>query len=306
MSSIFNEYPLERLYDEFNDYAEDKYSQYCNFLKEKNSLYPGIYDFCKRLERNLKKIIKNELKNDLLKNPCAYLNYWVSNELYNMFPSDNVKYTNVISMLRSPWTNIYRNFEGNGIKCDFPSLSFITNYNTEKLNEFENYLHNCKFIDEQKVTSSSEHKKYYCKYISNFSSIYNSFISACHRKTHIDCSKLTAVLSDCNPQNLLEELNCRELEAPKSEIQGGDDHAGSHTSEEGLGIKSPELNSFNILPIFVSTTPIESFIRKHIIKNKKTKINYNNQMNSTLIENSSDGVNINYENIPIHLTYEQV
>ncbi|SBT02345.1 PIR protein [Plasmodium ovale] len=306
MSSIFNEYPLEHLYDEFNDYAEDKYSQYCNFLKEKNSLYPGIYDFCKKLENNLKKIIKNELKNDLLKNPCAYLNYWVNNELHNMFPSDNVKYMNVISMLRSPWINIYRNFEGNGIKCVYPSLSFITNYNTEKLYELENYLHNCKFIDEQKVTLSSEYKKYYCKYISNFSRIYNPFISMCHQKTHIDCSKLAAVLSDCNPQNLLEQLNCRELQAPKLEIQRGGDHADIHTREEVLGIKSPEFNSFNILPSFVSITPIESSIRKYIIKNKKTKINYNNHMNSTLIENSSDGVDINYENIPIHLSYEQV
>ncbi|SBS92134.1 PIR Superfamily Protein, partial [Plasmodium ovale curtisi] len=233
-----------------------------------------------------------------------YLNYWVNNELHNMFPSDNVKYMNVISMLRSPWINIYRNFEGNGIKCVYPSLSFITNYNTEKLYELENYLHNCKFIDEQKVTLSSEYKKYYCKYISNFSRKYNPFISMCHQKTHIDCSKLAAVLSDCNPQNLLEQLNCRELQAPKLEIQRGGDHADIHTREEVLGIKSPEFNSFNILPSFI--TPIESSIRKYIIKNKKTKINYNNHMNSTLIENSSDGVDINYENIPIHLSYEQV
>ncbi|SBS99632.1 PIR Superfamily Protein, partial [Plasmodium ovale curtisi] len=105
---LFENFPLEKLYDEFNANVVDyTHSGYCDSMKDYKWMYKNIEDFCKKLVRNLENISTDKLQHKLLNNACPYLHYWFNNEVLKMISTSvGGKYTFLINRLRNPWQDI--------------------------------------------------------------------------------------------------------------------------------------------------------------------------------------------------------
>ncbi|SBS94847.1 PIR Superfamily Protein [Plasmodium ovale curtisi] len=119
MSVCFVEYPLEKLYNEFNGDVNKDYDFYCSAVGDSNYSYNGIYKICKKLVRNLEIISKDTVQNKNGIDLCSYLNYWVSKEVFKIVPSNETwKYDNIISILKQPWCNYNSHLPNHSTKCD--------------------------------------------------------------------------------------------------------------------------------------------------------------------------------------------
>ncbi|SBT02173.1 PIR Superfamily Protein [Plasmodium ovale curtisi] len=317
MSVSFKKYPLETLYNEFNEESNVTTSELCQSFRDKDLEFRGIHNFCNKLVRNLKNILNNKLDNNLVTDPCSYLNYWMSNEVFNIVSPNSVKYHTFIAMLLSPWTNTYTRTSVQNMNCSYFSNIFHVLKNIDQFNNIFNFVHNFKYVEENLQFIKQEDKKCYCNYISSFFQQYEQFISICDADHYINCYKLPKHPSEYNPQNFYNQLKCNELNEPNAESQG--DPPLDDKDSPSIGIESSESNSFHILPIFSSLfgallvslltyklTPVGSFLNKRIFNNRRTQENIHNEINNIDLENISEGVNINLDNDSIHITYQQV
>ncbi|SBT83157.1 PIR protein [Plasmodium ovale] len=317
MSVPFKKYPLETLYNEFNEESNVTTSELCQSFRDKDLEFRGIHKFCNKLVRNLKNILNNKLDNNLVTDPCSYLNYWMSNEIYAIVSSDSVKYNTFISMLSFPWINTYTSSSNKVENCSNPSNIFYSVTDIDQFNNIINYVHNFKFVEKKISSIKPDEKENYCKYIYSFIQQYDEYISICNADKYGNCYKLPKHPSEYNPQNFYNQLKCNELNEPNAESQG-DPPLGDKDSPS-IYIESSESNSFHILPIFSSLfgallvslltyklTPVGSFLNKRIFNNRKTQENIYNEMNNIDLEDISEGVNINLDNDPFHITYQQV
>ncbi|SBT73807.1 PIR protein [Plasmodium ovale] len=316
MSVPFKKYPLETLYNEFNKDIDDIDSDYCSKFMHEDTEFPGIHAICKKLVRNLKNILSNELQNKLLTDPCWYLNYWISNEVFNIVSPNYIKYKTFISMLRSPWRNTYAKSTVQKENCSYSSNIFSVLKNIDQFNNIFNFVHNFKFVEENLEFIKQENKESYCNYVSSFFQKYDEFISICTADNYDNCNKLLKHPRDYNPRILYEQLKCNELKESKAELSADPilDDSDNHPKDGELS----ENNSFHILPIFFSLfgallvplltyklTPVGSFLNKRIF-NKRIQENIYGEMNNIDLEDISEGVNINLDNDPFHITYQQV
>ncbi|KMZ94879.1 variable surface protein Vir22/24 [Plasmodium vivax Mauritania I] len=85
--TVLKDLPAYQIYEKLNNTVDkDKYCIDCKKLKELESNYPGIYQFCKKLARNLRtnlSDIKSLEKN--LNDRCLYLIYWTYEEIKNIY-----------------------------------------------------------------------------------------------------------------------------------------------------------------------------------------------------------------------------
>ncbi|SBT52338.1 PIR Superfamily Protein [Plasmodium ovale wallikeri] len=316
MSVSFKDFPLESLYNEFNKNIEDIGSDYCGIFMREDNKFPGIYTFCKKLVRNLRNILSNKLQNNLVTNPCSYLNYWMSKEVFNIVSHNSVQYQIFISMLLFPWRNTYTELSNIVENCSNPSDIFYSLTDISKFNNIINYVHNFKFLEEKIIPIIPEEKESYCNYIHSFFEKYDEYIRICNADKYENCYKLPKHPSEYNPQNFYNKLQCNKLNEPNAEppaVPILDDTDGNPKDGE-----SSENNSFHILPIFSSLigallvplltyklTPVGSFLNKRIF-NKRTQENIYGEMNNIDLEDISEGVNMNLDNEPFHITYQQV
>ncbi|SBT57062.1 PIR Superfamily Protein [Plasmodium ovale wallikeri] len=321
MFACFAEYPLEKLYNEFNGDVNETYDYYCSSAKDSNYSYNGIYNICKKLVRNLEIISKDTVRNKSGIDLCSYLNYWVSKEVFQIVPStDTWKYDTIISMLGQPWNDYNYYLQNPSTKCVYPNETIFVNLkNVEKLNELNNYIHNFKYIKEQIKSPYSEYKKCYCMYVSKYNVSYNDLISICDDDKYRNCSKISTDMEIYDPQILLKELQCNESPLSKPELQTDVDLHLPLSGEETVDSKSAENSSFSIFPIFApivgvftvslilfKLTPLRFLLHKHLIKNKRIEENINDEANSISLESSFEDIDINMSKSPIHLTYQQL
>ncbi|SBT53025.1 PIR Superfamily Protein [Plasmodium ovale wallikeri] len=323
MCTLFEKFPLEKLYNEFNaDIDTDKKYNHCHSMNSEKWRYPGIEVFCKKLVRNLENISRDKLQYKLLNNPCPYLYYWFNNEVLKMISSSvGGNYTILINRLRNPWQDINASLGNYNGLCNYPTRNkFLYNENIIKFNELRNYLFNFKYIEEQK-SSTNEHKKCYCEYVSKFDNLYSDFINICSQDSH-NCSKLSDQPSKYNPKEFLQKLNCNEVKESEEQAAGETERNFTDTSGEGssnLMENNPSgFNSFHIFPVVSSIlgvflvsyilyklTPLGPFLNKSVIKRNKLEEKFNDDENSFSLENSSDIVDLKYDNMPIHIAYHQ-
>ncbi|SCO71181.1 VIR protein [Plasmodium vivax] len=85
--TVLKDLPAYQIYEKLNNTVDkDKYCIDCKKLKELESNYPGIYQFCKKLARNLRtnlSYIKSLEKN--VNDRCLYLIYWTYEEIKNIY-----------------------------------------------------------------------------------------------------------------------------------------------------------------------------------------------------------------------------
>ncbi|SBT83664.1 PIR protein [Plasmodium ovale] len=321
MSVCFAEYPLEKLYNEFNGDVNKDYDFYCSAARDSNYSYNGIYKICKKLVRNLEIISKDTVQNKNGIELCSYLNYWVSKEVFQIVPSNETwEYDNIISILKQPWYNYNSHLQNHSTICVYPNETiFFYTENIKKLNELNNYVHNVKYIKEKMKSSNSKDKKCYCKYVSEYNIPYNDLISICDYDKYRNCSKISTDIEIYDPQTLLKELQCNESQVSKPELQTDVDRHSPLSGEETVDGKSTKNNSFNIFPIFASIigvfiisfilyklTPLRFLLHKHLIKNKRIEENINDEVNSISLESSFQDIDINMSKSPIHITYQQL
>ncbi|SBT52655.1 PIR Superfamily Protein [Plasmodium ovale wallikeri] len=316
MSVPFQKYPLEALYNEFDNESNVSNYELCQSFTAKDFEFKGIHKFCNKLIRNLKNVLNNNIDNNLVKESCSYLYYWMSNELYDIVSSDSVEYETFISMLRSQWTDTYRESSNAVENCSYSSVMFYSLTDIGQFNNILNYVHNFKFVTEKINSIKPEDKESYCKYVSSFFQQYDNFISVCTADRYKNCNRLPKHPKEYNPRSLYDKLKCNELKEPKAEPASDPvlDYSDSHPKDD----ESSESNSFHILPIFSSLfgallaslltyklTPVGSFLNKHIFNNRTHEKIYD-EMNNIDLEDISEGVNINLDNDPFHITYQQV
>ncbi|SBT57929.1 PIR Superfamily Protein [Plasmodium ovale wallikeri] len=320
MTLLFEEFPLEKLYNEFNvEIDSSKHYSHCDSVSSHKWQYTDIEDFCKKLERNLEKISKNELEHKLIQNPCLYLNHWFSNEVLKISSSNIESYDELFSILRLPWSNINHSLNNNNNICVFPiKIRFHNEAKIKELIELNNYLLNCKYIENKINDTITQHKKLYCKYISKYNNTYDNFINICDQDKYSSCSELSADHKKYIPQELYKKLKCNDIKEAEAEAQTDKENTSDDSNSNPLGNSSSEFNSFNIFPIFFSIfgtflvsfivyklTPVGSFLNKRIIKNNKIEEHFNNVMNSISLEDTSEIVDINFDESPINITYQQ-
>lgn len=212
--------------------------------------FPGIHKFCNKLVRNLKNILNKELDNNLVTDPCSYLNYWISNEVFNIVSHNSFNYLTLISMLLSPWTNTYARTSVQNMDCSYFSNIFHVLKNIDEFNNIFNFVHNFKFVEEKISSIKPDEKESYCKYVYSFIQQYDEYINICNADNYGNCYKLPRHPSAYNPQSLYDQLKCNELKEPKEESQGGPSLGDK--DNPSIDIESSESNSFHILPIFSS------------------------------------------------------
>ncbi|SBS99004.1 PIR protein [Plasmodium ovale] len=321
MSLLFKEFPLEKLYLEFSaDIDSHKRSAYCNSMKNYKWQYSDIEYFCKKLERNLEKISKNALEHKLIQDPCLYLNHWFSNEVLKMISfSKNGKYGLLINILRNPWEDITRALSNNENICPYPiNIRFHSEAKIKELIELNNYLHNCKYIENKIDHTYTQHKKLYCNYISKYNNTYANFINICDQDKYESCLKLAEDHRYYNPQQFYKKLKCSDIKEPETEPQTDREHTQDESNSNTLDSSSSEFNSFNIFPIFFSIfgtflvsfivyklTSIGSFLNKRIIKRNKIEEHFNEVANSISLGDTSEIVDINFDKSPINITYQK-
>ncbi|SBT73439.1 Plasmodium vivax Vir protein, putative [Plasmodium ovale] len=313
-------FPLEKLYDEFNaDVGSYKHSVHCNSMENHKFRYKGIEDFCKKLERNLEKISKDDFENKLVQEPCLYLNHWFSNELLNISSSDIESYIDLFSVLRPPWGNINHSLSNNNNICAFPiKIRFHNEAKIKELIELNNYLLNCKYIENKIDDANTQHKKLYCNYISKYNDTYSNFINICNQDKYKSCLKLDADHRYYIPQHFYKKLKCNDIKEQETEPQTDREHTSDGRNSNPLDNNSSEFNSFNVFPIFFSIfgtflvsfivyklTPVGSFLNKRIIKSNKIYEHFNGVANSISLEDASEIVDINFDKSPINITYQQ-
>ncbi|SBT53045.1 PIR Superfamily Protein [Plasmodium ovale wallikeri] len=253
MSLLFKEFPLEELYHEFNaDIDTYKRSAYCDSMKNHEWRYKDIEYFCKKLERNLEKISKNALEHELIQDPCLYLNHWFRNEVLKISSSDIESYNALFSLLRLPWSDINLDLNDNNT-CTFPNdISFHGKAKIDELIELNNYLLNCKYIENKIDHTNTQHKKLYCNYISKYNGTYSNFINICYQDKYSSCSRLAADHKKYIPQEFYKQLKCNDIKEPVAELKTDKDNTLDGSSSNPLGNSSSEFNSFNVFPIFFS------------------------------------------------------
>ncbi|SBT78575.1 Plasmodium vivax Vir protein, putative [Plasmodium ovale] len=323
MCTLFENFPLEKLYDEFNANVVDyKHSGYCDSMKEHKSTYKNIENFCKKIVRNLENISTDKLQHKLLNNPCPYLYYWFNNEVLKMISSSvGGNYIFLINRLRNTWEDINKALGNHNNLCNYPAHNkFHYNENIKKFNELSNYLLNLKYIKEHE-SSINEHKKCYCEYVSKFDNLYNDFINICSQNSY-NCSRLSDKPSKYNPKEFLQNLNCNEVRKPEEQAAGETERNFTNTSGEDsshpMENNPSGFNSFHIFPVVSSIlgiflvsyilyklTPLGPFLNKSVIKRNKLEEKFNDDENSFSLENSSDIVDLKYDNMPIHIAYHQ-
>ncbi|SBT73521.1 PIR protein [Plasmodium ovale] len=300
MTSCFAKYPLEELYKEFNEDADETHDSYCSNARKDNNSYNGIHKICKKLVKNLEKISNNVVRNKSGIDLCSYLKYWVSNEVFQIVPSDKYwRYSTIISKLIQPWRDHNHHITNPITKCDYSTNSRLSGtQNIGKLNELNNYIHNIKYIRNKIKSTDLKDKK---------------------MLLYRNCNKLFTDMEIYDPQTLLKELQCNESQLSKPELQTDVDRHSPLSGEETVDSKSTENSSFSIFLIFApivgvftvslilfKLTPRRFLLHKHLIKNKRIEENINDEVNSISIESSFEDIDVNMSKSPIHITYQQL
>ncbi|SBS89961.1 PIR protein [Plasmodium ovale] len=321
MSSCFTKYPLEELYKEFNEDVSETYNSYCSTARNVDYSYNGIHKICKKLVRNLEKISNNAVRNKSGIDLCSYLNYWVSNEAFQIVPSDKYwKYSTIISTLIQPWNDQNHYLINPITKCDYPANSRFSNtQNIGKLNELNNYIHNIKYIKNKIKSADPNVKKCYCEYISTYNDLYNDLISICDSDRYRNCYKLFANSEIYDPKILYSEEKCSESQLSDLELQQDADQESSRSSEDTVDSKRTGFNSFHIFPICASIigifivsfilyklTPLRYLLHKRFINRKEIEENMNDEVDTISLESSFADSVINMSKGPIHIAYKQL
>ncbi|CAI7717558.1 PIR protein [Plasmodium vivax] len=244
-----------------------------------------------------------------------YMNIWLHDHVIETSASDpeiNNFYTVLESIMKTDAPKLYK--------------YNITNYNNYKnvfkhMKYLSEFLNTCDDIQKEISTNMSEKDQLYCTYIKEFFKYYNNIKGSCpsegkkpiycnvidkYKPTLIDTHTLDSIYNKCNFEKITcdgdsdvkELFPCLSIKENlfKNESQSGNIRNVVSTLHTAI---LPFISISGISLIFYKFTPLGSYLRTRMRRNKNIKTNtheekYNNLENiSTIQENNTDNLRYN-------------
>ncbi|SBS93902.1 PIR Superfamily Protein [Plasmodium ovale curtisi] len=265
-----------------------KYSTHCNniyALKQKNYM---IY-LCKIVLQYLEQSTQwGDIESENDYDECILLNYWLYNELSNIFARETSYINNAYASIETIWANLVKDKRETSYhnKCKPLFNEILNNSEWKKGKELYDYCINYKYI-EQMCPYYGKECTAYCEYVKNKRYLYDHFEKACTTEESY-CPHFYDKCKMYNPKTVLKTLKCPdEINTPKdaspraasleagamhrSAEQGQRTSYGSHgtqsTHESGEIGKKVGHTFLGIAPVLLSATalyrytPVGSWIR---------------------------------------------
>ncbi|SBS91824.1 PIR Superfamily Protein [Plasmodium ovale curtisi] len=317
----------------YNNFKLKNDVEYCNryfnkllALKVNDS---EIKNLCENAAGILKYLSEVKINKDI-RDHCVYFNFYIYDQIKKKFSSYSSRdIENIISEIHYGWTNINRELLKD--KCSFKYT--IDNIELDKwinmkimydYNKNYNYIENNYPTDDERCKINNE-------YLKNIKTLYKKWNLAC-------CNggpKCNFYYYDCrnikDPDELLNKIKCNDLlkahlhdPEPEARIalsgeQGHDLHLQDEQSEGGdndastLGpLKSsitfivPLIGTPLICSFLYKFSPLGPWLRSKIKQNINIKHITNNDSTDELLEYTSQYADINSNNIPYNISYQNI
>ncbi|SBT54441.1 PIR Superfamily Protein [Plasmodium ovale wallikeri] len=241
--------------EQFNRKNEDySLSEECKKLEGMITNYEGIYDFCKKLERNLKDLCIKANSDGFLYYRVEYLYYWLMDQAIQTFNiTNNGKFSGINSRFHKTWNNIIATLASKDFLCKpLTHNHYILTIDKFKyMKEIYSYYFNYKYIEMNKITDENE-CTVFCEYLSSMRIKFielKKWCSFSSNKCLIDMKSF----EKCDPENLLKKLGCGKKDLCfKLSVQYS-------ARENSDGINSSSESSLSDLTISGPTTSAKDF-----------------------------------------------
>ncbi|KMZ96129.1 hypothetical protein PVNG_06025, partial [Plasmodium vivax North Korean] len=192
--------PSKKIYDQYNKInVELGNITKCEEITRKFTQYSDINMLCHRLKMNLKNLNYEEKNDQLVKDTCGFLHYWLYDHVINELKvTEDNDYLRIISMLQVAWHNIIKTLDKEKYICkpyNGPPLNLSVN-DFKFRKEMYDYYYNYPKIEEWKFPNKNGCKKY------------GTFRSDCSLPNQNKCVSDFKDFDKYDPQILINQLGC--------------------------------------------------------------------------------------------------